>query len=525
MARHKKQPGKDARKAAEQSLKAADTSHEWRLDQIRWKDDGSHFINFGMIYYPRIFYWDFPLFVKEIFRDYYKYLINYWAEPRAAGKTTWLKLIFLYNAATYKHDDIVPPEYQSPCSLYIGKTQKQANRFVKSVRSLLLNNPHIREDFGVLTGDGEMSASELNFVTGKAVIGAGSLAGQRGLLTEANDRPTDIGFDDLIDKRLARNPERMAEIKDWLLEEVFGLEGDQEARIVGLCNRMSWFDPYGLLQQEFKGTPDWNFVQHSIVKKRNDKGEIVESLWPERFPVEKLRKIEGKVGKKAFRIERENRPTNVEELTFSTEDIRRYSFRKHQAGEKWPMKIACDPATSKGGKKSSRAVVLAAKLSPERQRWIVGGFKGKMKLTVLAHRIVQMIEYYHPYVKEVRIEGVGAFEVVIDLVKDELREKEIRVKVIDAKPDGRDKDDRIESIAPAVESGDIRICDELVWLIEQLEVHPESDQKDGPDCLEILDRGFRKKTAGTYAGPGVRIFGADTNRNKLASFQVSKLAS
>ena len=34
MARHKKRPGSDAKRAAEVGLKAEDTSKEWRLEQI-----------------------------------------------------------------------------------------------------------------------------------------------------------------------------------------------------------------------------------------------------------------------------------------------------------------------------------------------------------------------------------------------------------------------------------------------------------------------------------------------------------
>jgi len=307
----------------------------------------------------------------------------------------------------------------------------------------------------------------------------------------------------------------MGQIFDWVMEEVMGLEGSRPMRVNMLCNRMHRVDVFGRIQADETLRKEWHPEQLSMVLARDGESQISEVLWPEVFPVEWCRSKERKVGYKAWRVEYENKPFESDELTFSYESLQKYRFKRAEVNPTWPGKIALDVAAGRS-KTSDNTVILKGKLSPDKVRWVERGFRGRV---TQAAAIAIVIDWCaeDPAVREVHVETIGVGEGLCQRLEEEFRYRAIRVKVVRVDNSRRtkrgiptNKIDRVETIQIAVNDGDIRFCEDLGPLIEEVAQFPTGEHDDVPDCAQILDDAFRADASQgpRYAG-GVGLTGVD----------------
>jgi len=500
-------------------------SKDWRLEQIKWKPDGSHFLNFGQIYFPKEFRSASPQFHYDFCERYYKHqlLVETW--PRGFSKTTTEKIILRWNIVTYGRDDLCPKEHQSAVDLFISKTDKIASRIIGGIKRVMARNRLLKQDFGDMFGGGKETESEIIFSNGHVLAGTGWGGSVRGFLADDGDRVTTWIIDDLVDKALARSKEQLQLITEWILEEVMNLEGGEGEEAKGLItgNRMALHDHLGKLKEKAKeqkpGEEEiWHYEELSAVIERDEDGNIIASLWPERFPPKTLMRKERKMGKKGFRKELENKPVAEDDLTFSEDDLRRYAFPFSAVDESWPGVLAYDTAT-RPGKKRDYSVILLGRQSPDKIIWICKGWRFRVKMTKGARKYVDIL-HSEPNIRRGPIETIAAQIALYEMIKNICREEGVRIILKEVDNSTRtkqdiplNKDDRIETMAPGVESGDLRICEDLPWLIEMMEEHPNGDFDDGPDCMQMVQAAFATiKTKGTKQFSGTRAYGSDLMR-------------
>jgi hypothetical protein len=505
-----------------------------RLDQIKWRPDGSHLLNFGHIYFPKEFRSASPQFHYLFAERYYKHqlLVETW--PRGFSKTTIEKIILRWNIVVYGRDDLCPKEHQSPVDLFISKTDKIASRIIGGIKRVMGRNRLLKQDFGDLFGGGKETESEIIFSNGHVLAGTGWGGSVRGFLTDDGDRVTTWIIDDLVDKALARSKDQLQQITEWILEEVMNLEGGvgEEAKGLITGNRMALHDHLGKLRDKAKeqrpGEEEiWHYEELSAVIERDEKGNIIASLWPERFPPKTLMRKERKMGKKGFKKELENKPVDEDDLTFSEEDLKRYSFPLSAVDEKWPGVLAYDTAT-RPGKKNDYTVILLGRQSPDKKIWICKGWRLRVKMTKGAKIYVDILQS-EPNIRRGVIETIAAQIMLYDTVKNMCREEGIHVILRECDNSTRskqniplNKNDRIETMAPGVESGDLAICEDIPWLIEMTAECPNGEFDDGPDCMQMVQAEFSTiKPKGTKQYSGTRAYGSDMMRGGGGSRRVA----
>lgn len=176
---------------------------------------------------------------------------------------------------------------------------------------------------------------------------------------------------------------------------------------------------------------------------------IGEALWPDRYPVEELRKIEESIGPYGWASLFQQRPRPrgadvfVEPGRFSLRDWRPDGHR---------IMLCCDPAATDDTRADfSAAFVLAAKgWFDDLQIDILHGWRNQVTVPTVARKLLEISRRY--WNAPVAVETVGAFKGVAQI----LREIAPRLRIREIKPLG-DKFTRAQGVAAAWNAGRVRV--------------------------------------------------------------------
>lgn len=193
--------------------------------------------------------------------------------------------------------------------LLVGKSESDAKTLLSDLQAEFEANPQIIADFGEQISIGDWQDG--NFVTknGKAFFSLGRGQSPRGVRYRQH-RPDYIVCDDIDDDVMVKNPKRVKETVNWILEALFNTMDNKAARFVLVNNRI--------------GT---NTVLSNIAKRPGIKHRIVNAIdkngnpsWHQKYTRAFFDERRKKIGEYAFQKEYMNNP-QVEGEIFKDEQI------------------------------------------------------------------------------------------------------------------------------------------------------------------------------------------------------------
>lgn len=177
--------------------------------------------------------------------------------------------------------------------------------------------------------------------------------------------------------------------------------------------------------------------------------KIGDALWPERIPLDELRRIEASIGPYSWASLFQQRPRPKGADVFM-EPARFKLSELNMSGKR--ILLCCDPAATDDNKADfSAAFVLAAEGYGDQMRiWVLFGWRDRVTVPTVARKLYELsCKYWNA---PVAVEAVGAFKAVPQI----LREIEPRLRVREVKPKG-DKFLRAQGIASAWNQGRVLI--------------------------------------------------------------------
>lgn len=190
--------------------------------------------------------------------------------------------------------------------------------------------------------------------------------------------------------------------------------------------------------------------------------EIGEALWPEKYPISKLRVIEAILGDYSFAAMYQQDPRPKGAIVFSATPARFMMYAPDGAMLWNPagcrMLIGCDPAASSKTKADySAAYVMAAKgFGPTMEVWIVDGFRRQITIPQLVRDLQELRRRW--YGIAIAVEAVGAFRAVPDI----LLEADPTLPVIAVQPKG-DKFMRAQPVAACWNRNRVHVPLDVDW--------------------------------------------------------------
>ena len=390
---------------------------------------------------------------------------------------------------------------------WIGEEQGQAIDHLKYIKYHLEMNSAIKYYFGDLDGSAHGKKwTEKDIITAKGdrIIAKGTTQRLRGR-TEIDTRYTGIVLDDFESELNTKTPARRDKIKSWVmsaiypaLEESVGREGWiwLQGTIVHYDSFLqSIYDGYRESAKNKKEYP-WDV---SFYRATSDGTMDGEPLWPEQFPVKKLKaKLQGEFRDKPDKFAQEymNDARDLTSAVFKIDRIQKYHGEffvqdgfpyLRSYGRVIPLHVYMGvdiAARDKPG--SDFQVILVMGIDSEGKRYVLEYFRERIPTFDVAPKIVEIARKYVP-VRRVTIENIAAQEVVRDMAE--------RIAATDRRlipgimkgikyPHRVAKEDRLENgLGWIVNSKKLYIKEDMTELVNEFFEHPRARHD---DCMDAL---------------------------------------
>ena len=258
------------------------------------------------------------------------------AAPREHAKSTFFNVIVLLWELLYQkfHYGII-----------IGDTQSQAQGQLNALIEELEHNEDIKQDFGNLrpAAEGKWTESAIVTTTGIKLEALGVGSKIRGRKFKQY-RPDRLHFDDIENDENVSTVEQRKKLKRWFLAAALpamdSLTG--KARIIGTIlhydSLLSWL----LTAEEKKVFKTWDVLSYAAVQYDEQKHPY--SLWPDRWPLEKLAAKKEELGPVLFAQEFLNKPLSEEEAIVKREWIRYHTGFTPEQAAPFEKLIRIDPS-------------------------------------------------------------------------------------------------------------------------------------------------------------------------------------
>ena len=352
----------------------------------------------------------------------------------------------------------------------IGSETKQlAADLVVSIAAELAENPRIIYDFGRQL-DYTPKAADIELARGARILGRGAGQQLRGLKHKAK-RPDLAVLDDLESDKLARSPERVQAVLDWIVGVVYpALDPAGSMIIVGtlLGKRAALARIITATDKPFCG---W---VRRLYRAQQDDGS---SLWPAKYPPALLAAQREAMGETAWRREKQNDPPDDSDV-FRLDSIQTYDRSALPEG----LEVAGFYDPRMGGGDYAANVVL--------------GRDRRAMITYVLHARIRHDspqEALRDALAATRLHGATRYGVetngfqalCLELLPALEAEAGLVLPVAQVKHT-TNKDLRIQSLAAPIERGVLRFDPaegDQQTLINQLASYPHGHD-DGPDALE-----------------------------------------
>ncbi len=424
------------------------------------------------------------------------------AAPRGHAKSTWGTIAFPTWCVLSGRKG-----YGQLCS----DTKEQANGFVEAIRMILQECPRIRTDFGEIDVDGPEGTLDIvvpALPDGSKpkyrlarLQGFGSGQKLRGR-THQGRRPDLVILDDVENDEAVENPARRKKLRGWLTKAV----------LPGMDPSSGAFLMLGTVLHEESLLKSVLAMFGGAIWRCWDEDE--NPMWAERFPRRHLRWLRSKMDAEdpgSFAQEMENRAQGDDEKPFKA------FLEYEQLPDRLELKTHVDPAL---GKRKGDYTALVTVGYASGVIYILDAVIRKLGPKDTGKKILEVRTAYPGKLQAEAVAYQEALKDILDLLADL---EDIVVPVLLVTPKG-DKAARIESMAPAVETGKIlfprlsppargngslepMLCggaSGIRKLQEQLLQFPKAAHDDGPDALQGATAGrFKRKTFGGF-GMGMK---------------------
>jgi len=229
----------------------------------------------------------------------------------------------------------------------------QAKRFSVSIKVELEDNPRLRHDYGDAIGKTKTWADDLFVTKGGTMVEALGRGDQWRGKKFGPHRPDDIGLDDLEDNATVKSPTVTKAIVEFIQGEVLGcIEGDCSATMVGnVFHGKSALSQLIAMENEETGEKLYNSKVYDAVV---DEEKHI-TLWPARWPWDKLMRRRTLVTKRIFNKEYRNKATE-EDSPFPQETVTYYD-RIEVIQRPLIFATGVDPAATATSKSDFRSVI------------------------------------------------------------------------------------------------------------------------------------------------------------------------
>ena len=377
------------------------------------------------------------------------------AAPRGTAKSTVTTLIYpLWKAAFKKSNEEL-------FIVIISESQAQSINFLSRIKYHLTYSTQFKSIFGDLGPEtaAKWTHTDIVLANGARMVAVGTGQRVRGFL-QGDTRPNLIIVDDFESELNAYTPEARAKNRKWLTEAVIpSLSDEGKIAMIGTVISEDCFLCWA------KESSAWNVLWFSIW----DDNE--ESIWPERFPKERILAIKEEfksVGNiNGFFQEYMNIAQSPDDAPFQPEWIKihhlDYERRQNQnlliknkGLENEEIKpaelyIGVDPASSL----SSRAdyfVITVIAIDNENNKYIVDMYRNRISPAEQPSLIIKYYKKYKP--RRVKIETVGYQEALRTGVRELMKEENLFIPGIESGVKPRNaKSERLLSLVPLFAKG------------------------------------------------------------------------
>lgn len=438
------------------------------------------------------------------------------AAPRDFGKSTMITLVYVLYSICYRRESFI---------VLMSNTTKLATRILDNVKSELISNPLLREDFPELfeyKGEPKpprWTRNDIETRTGIKVMAISVEESCRGLRYKEH-RPTLIICDDLEKGDAYSSIEAIEKVKDWFDRSIRML-GSPKTNIIMLG---TFFHPYciiGELLNEEKN-PEWRkeiisalvsepkntelWQQWSnILNGRGDyKGEAGpeaakafymankedmdkggESIWPQRWDVYQL-KCEQDVNPLIFSSERQNKPMDRKTQIFKLEELRFWTdqYKNNEDLQKSLQNLtyycSCDPSTGKG---DYSAIIIVARDNDTNLLYVLEADICRRSIDETINDIIAYAQRY--YLAMLVVETNGFQIIVSNQLQERLANIGIYLNIVDVNSRPH-KMERIQGLHSVTHPGILKFDKRHTLLIQQLTLFPMEKYDDGPDALQMV---------------------------------------
>jgi phage terminase large subunit-like protein len=333
------------------------------------------------------------------------------------------------------------------CMLLVGQTEKKAFRLLATLQAQLSHNRRIINDFGDQSVFGDWGEGEFTTKDGEAFFAIG--IGQSPNGTRKDEyRPDYIAVDDVDNRVVCRNPSRVREFTNWILEDLMGCFDVGRQRFVFTNSRIAKTSILASLVEQMvvnRAQGKWHWIKVNVL---DEKGN---PTWPEKYTKQHWEKVRTNTTLRAWNANYMNNP--IEEGTIFKHDwiqwkeISTKSLIKYDA-----LVLYGDPSFKSTPGSDFKAVKLWGKIG--REFHLIKSF-------VRQTTVSAMVKFYYD-VHESLPEGATCeywmeANMLQDLLLDEFTtEGEARGYQLPIRGDKRKKDDkftRIEATSPFYERG------------------------------------------------------------------------
>lgn len=365
--------------------------------------------------------------------------------------------------------------------LLVGETEDKAILLLSSIQAQLESNQRIKADYGDQVRYGAWETGKFITTGNVAFIALGLGQNPRGA-RNAQNRPDYIVCDDLDSKERCKNPKRVREAVEWVLDDLMGCFDIGNERFILCNNRIHKNSILAGVTEALRASAGFF---HMKVNALDAKGQ---SSWPEKYPTQYWIDKRAETAHRSWEREYMNNP--IEEGTIFSADwmheCKILPLPHYEA-----IVAYCDPSFKDSNKSDYKAVVVLGKTGSELH--IIDAF-------VRQTSISELVKWFYDFDQNKPERAVVRYYMEANFIQDLLlgefveegKKRGYQLPITADKRKKPDKFQRIEAISPLFERGFVLFNEarkenqDFLRLKEQLLSFEKGNRgaDDAPDALE-----------------------------------------